>query len=187
MRKLHFSIGSQLWRDEPVPTIHVCPLQDLDAEIVRLRPSALMTLLAPDGAVVATPAGLAADTHLTRLFHDIVEERPPYLPPSIEDVRAIIAFARRWDRTAPLLVHCYAGISRSTAAAFIMACALYPDQNEQGLAQRLRAASPSATPNIRMITFADDILTREGRMVRAIAGIGRGMTAAHGNPFVLSI
>jgi predicted protein tyrosine phosphatase len=170
-----------------VPTIHVCPLQDLEIEIERLRPSALMTLLAPDGAIVATPSSLTAQTHLTRLFHDIVEERPPYQPPSIDDVRAIIDFARRWDRSAPLLVHCYAGISRSTAAAYIAVCTLYPDQDEQIVSQRLRAASPSATPNIRMIAFADDILTREGRMVRAIAGIGRGATAACGNPFVLSI
>ena len=84
---------------------------------------------------------------------------------------ATLAFARRWDRAAPLLIHCWAGISRSTAAAYIAACAFAPERDEAELAARLRKASPSATPNARLVAIADAMLGRDGRMRDAIAGI----------------
>ena len=73
-----------------------------------------------------------------------------------------------------MVIHCYAGISRSTAAAFIASCALAPDHDEAEIAKRLRTASPSATPNSRLVAVADHLLCRDGRMIAAVAGIGRG-------------
>jgi predicted protein tyrosine phosphatase len=60
-----------------------------------------------------------------------------------------------------------------------------PERDEYGIARRLRDASPYATPNPRLIALADDILGRRGRMVDAIASIGRGEMAIEGNPFAL--
>ena len=77
-------------------------------------------------------------------------------------------FAAEWDRRDPLLIHCYAGVSRSTAAAYAVACALQPEADELALAAALRAASPSATPNPRIVALADSHLGRQGRMVAAI-------------------
>jgi predicted protein tyrosine phosphatase len=171
-----------------VPTIHVCPLHDLHAEAARLRPSAVVTLLSPlPGNDIETPPGVHADRHLRRFFHDITAPDPAYTAPSVEDVEAVIDFARRWDRAAPMLIHCWAGVSRSTAAAYISAIALHPDLDDVALAQRLRAASPTATPNAMMIAFADQILARDGRMITAIQGIGRGLSTDHGQPFVVPI
>ena len=84
-----------------------------------------------------------------------------------------------------MLIHCWAGISRSTAAAYTALCMLRPDSDEEALARELRAASPSATPNRLIVSLADDILGRDGRMVKAIAGIGRGADAFEGTPFIL--
>ena len=53
------------------------------------------------------------------------------------------------------------------------------------LAQRLRAASPTATPNGRLIETADALLGRGGRMRAAIAAIGMGALAYEGEPFHL--
>jgi predicted protein tyrosine phosphatase len=85
------------------------------------------------------------------------------------------------------VIHCFAGISRSTAAAFITLCATRPERDEHDIARRLREASAIATPNTRLVALADDILDRRGRMVAAIAAIGRGEMAIEGSPFALAL
>ena len=99
----------------------------------------------------------------------------------------LLTFVRGWDRAAPMVVHCYAGISRSTASAFTTVCALNPHRDERGIAQAMRRASPTATPNIRIVSLADRLLGRDGRMVTAIETIGRGKIAVEGNPFRLEL
>ena len=84
-----------------------------------------------------------------------------------------------------MVVHCWAGISRSTAAAYTALCAINPDVSEELIALRLREASPTAYPNRLIIRLADDALGRRGRMVRAIEGIGRGVIATEAVPFSL--
>ena len=107
--------------------------------------------------------------------------------PADHHVETLLAFARAWDRRAPLLIHCFAGVSRSTAAAYTVAAALSPKRDEAELAATLRRLSPSATPNIRIVTIADRLLGREGRMVRAVESIGRGVEAYEGEPFRLAV
>ena len=91
-----------------------------------------------------------------------------------------------WDRKAPLLIHCWAGISRSTAAAFITLCALNPEADEFGLARALRRASATAYPNRRLVALGDEVLSRSGRMIAAVEDIGRGEFAEQGQVFSLS-
>jgi predicted protein tyrosine phosphatase len=97
----------------------------------------------------------------------------------------LIRFAREWDRQAPLLIHCWAGISRSTAAAFISLCALNPAGTEHDLAWVLRRASPTAYPNRLLVALADEALARNGRMVTAVEDIGRGRVAEEAEVFSL--
>jgi predicted protein tyrosine phosphatase len=107
--------------------------------------------------------------------------------PDETHVGKIVDFARSWDQSAPLLIHCWMGVSRSPAAALISALAVEPDQDDEGLARRLRAVSPYATPNARLIEFADDILGRNGRLVAAVRSIGRGADADGNAPFTLPL
>jgi predicted protein tyrosine phosphatase len=86
-----------------------------------------------------------------------------------------------------MVVHCYAGISRSTAGAFVAACALNPKRDELQIAQTIRRASRTAQPNARIVSLADAILGRGGRMVRAVETIGPGAGAYEGEPFRLDI
>ena len=86
-----------------------------------------------------------------------------------------------------MLIHCWAGISRSTATAFAALCILRPDEDEMSLALDLRAASASATPNRLITTKMDKVLGREGRMLRAVESIGRGADAFEGSAFTLKI
>jgi len=120
-------------------------------------------------------------------LHDISMPLDGYIMPDEEHVADLLTFVRRWDRRAPLVVHCYAGISRSTASAFASVCALNPHRDEASVAQALRRASPTATPNIRIVSLADRLLGRDGRMVAAIETIGRGIMAEEATPFRLEL
>jgi predicted protein tyrosine phosphatase len=97
----------------------------------------------------------------------------------------LLAFLEAWPRDRPMLIHCWAGISRSTAAAYTALCLLRPTADEEELARELREASPSATPNRLIVSFTDRLLGRDGRMLRAIEKIGRGADTFEGTPFTL--
>jgi predicted protein tyrosine phosphatase len=121
--------------------------------------------------------------HLHLTLHDIDEPADGFIAPEAHHIESLVAFARAWPQDSPLLIHCFAGISRSTAAAFTAMCALNGDGDEHRLAQELRAQSPQATPNRRMVALADDLLNRRGRMVDSVAAIGRGEEAMEGRIF----
>jgi predicted protein tyrosine phosphatase len=118
-------------------------------------------------------------------MNDICEPSPGLVLPCETHVTDLVNFALEWDRQAPLLIHCWAGISRSTAAAFITLCALNPEASEHALAQALRQASPTAYPNRRLVTLGDDALGRAGRMIAAVEAIGRGEYADEAQVFAL--
>jgi predicted protein tyrosine phosphatase len=136
------------------------------------RPSHFLQLLAPDQADAA--AGLAADATLTLVMHDIAEPAPGLIVPDRAMVQALLDFARGWSGARPLVAQCWAGVSRSTAAAFVIACQKRPDVSEQDLAAALRRAAPQATPNPLIVAHADALLGRAGRMTAAVQAIGRG-------------
>ena len=119
--------------------------------------------------------------------NDIVEPTEGMVPASVADVARFVDFVTSWDRERPMVVHCWAGISRSTAGAFVAACALRPNDDEAEIAAELRRRSPSATPNRRIVALADRLLNRDGRMEAAIAAIGRGADAFEGAPFEMPI
>lgn len=169
-----------------MPRIVVCSLNHLPTSVSQHRASHLVTLI-KDGTRVERPQSIARDRHLFLTFDDIVEPIDGMVPPAQEHAEALLSFIDRWDQQRPIVVHCFAGISRSTAAAFITLCALRPERDEAELARGLRLASPSATPNIRLVGFADRLLGRDGRMIAAIEAIGRGETAFEGTPFVLPL
>jgi predicted protein tyrosine phosphatase len=118
-------------------------------------------------------------------FHDIVEPIEGFSQPRPQDAEMLVDFIEQWDRGAPLLIHCWAGISRSTAAAFTAMCMLRPKCDEEEIAYELREASPSASPNRLVVSLTDEVLGRRGRMVAAIDAIGRGEEAFEGKPFFL--
>ena len=104
-------------------------------------------------------------------FHDIINPVEGMILPQPEHVEAVLRFgdevaAGKADRTeGHLLVHCHMGISRSTAAMMTLMAQSYPDENEDLLFARLAEIRPQAWPNSRMIAFADDLLSRNGRLV----------------------
>ena len=126
--------------------IWVCPLSQVDATVASTQADRLVSLLAP-GTAMVRPSVIAEQNHLWLSLHDIAEPQEGMTLPGEAHMRTLLDFAKSWDRARPLVINCYAGISRSTASAYIIAAALQPSRNEGELAQALRLASPSATPN----------------------------------------
>ena len=166
--------------------IYACPLSKVEATVAKVRADRLISLLAAETTMVR-PAVILESNHLWLSMHDIVAAQEGMTPPGEGHVRSLLDFAKAWDRARPLVVHCYAVISRSTATAYIIAAALAPGRDEFELATTLRRLSLSATPNPMLIGVADEVLGRGGRMVEAIASIGRGADAFEGVPFALAI
>ncbi len=162
--------------------IAVCPITRLKESAEAFGAHRMLSLVS-EGTEVERPAGIAPGDHLTLYFHDIVEPLMGYVTPSESHVADALDFAAADDR--PILVHCYAGVSRSTAMAFAIACAREPGRDEFELARTMRELSPTATPNRLIVSLADAALGRGGRMVEAVAAIGRGRDAFEGEPFAL--
>jgi predicted protein tyrosine phosphatase len=165
--------------------IYISPLSSLEETLARTGASHLVTLMA--GNKVQRPSSIAPENHLVMGISDIIEPREGYVLAQPHHVEVFLAFLGNWNRERPLLLHCWAGISRSTAAAYIATCALVPHICEHVIAQNLRSASPSATPNPHLISLADTVLNRNGRMINAIAAIGRGADAFEGVPFSMGL
>lgn len=166
--------------------IHVCSLARLHNTVEETGARHIVTLLRLTDRV-QRPRQIAAQNHLVLSMDDITCPVDGYTHPCEDHVTQLVEFVTEWDQTAPLVMHCFAGISRSTAGAFVAACALNPQRNEAAIAQAIRTASPTAMPNIMLVTLADRILGRQGRMIDAIEAIGVGLAAIEGDPFRLDL
>ena len=165
--------------------IHIAPLSALDRVTTQLRNYDLLTLLSP-GHPETDWSAFACERHVRLAFHDIIEPMPGLVVPDRDIMRAVLDFGRNSQSQRALLIHCWAGISRSSAAAFAIACDRNPGL-ERDIAVEPRRRSPSATPNRLMVRLADDLLARCGRMVEATEGIGRGAEAREGEPYALPV
>jgi predicted protein tyrosine phosphatase len=166
--------------------IHVCSLARLHDTVASVGARHVITLMRNTDQVLR-PDPIVHGNHLILSMDDISQPLDGYELPGEAHVSRLVEFVGGWDRAAPIVVHCYAGISRSTAAAFVTACALNPQRDEMQIAKAIRDASPTASPNIRIVSLADQHLGRNGRMVRAIETLGPAQSAYEGVPFRLDL
>ena len=166
--------------------IHVCSLARLHDTVSETGARHIVTLI-KDISLVRRPRSILETNHLLLDMDDISTPIDGYVLPASGHVERLIDFGTGWDRGAPLVVHCYAGISRSTAGAFIAACVLNPKRDERVIARAIRDASPTAQPNLRLVSLADELLGRKGRMIDAVDEIGPGLSAYEAVPFRLDL
>ena len=166
--------------------IHVCSLAALPDTVKATGASHVLTVMA-NVDQVQRPASVLAANHLKVQFDDITEDIEGFVAPSEKHIEQVLNFVRGWDRSAPLVVHCYAGISRSTASAFAAVCALNPHRDEIAIARQIRQASPIAQPNRLIVGLADKALGREGRMLRALDEMGPSTLTNVGEPFRIDL
>lgn len=147
-------------------SILVSPLSQVMELVGQRRPDHVISLLDPD--MPFPELGPAYDgRHLRLEFHDVNEPLPGMIPPGDDHVGHLLRFLGDSADGQSLLVHCRAGISRSTATAFIVACYRNPDIDELAIARELRRVAPLARPNETLIAIADRLMKRGGRMSAA--------------------
>lgn len=156
----------------------ITPYSALLPTVRRLKPSHVLSVLADP--VVERPESIAPGRHLQISMDDIAEPIADRMVPSRQHVANILSFGREWDKEAPLLVHCWAGISRSTAAAYILLCDMHGPGHELTIAKALRFFAPYAQPNSLMVRHADTLLGRSSRMIQAVEALGQASIATEG-------
>jgi len=144
----------------------------------------VLSILDPDHPDPADFAGYGREhRRLTLRFHDIIDDLPGWSPPTPSHVGELLRFGADLDAhhsddgLRHLLVHCHAGVSRSTAAMAILMARAAPG-DERAVFERLVRVRPQAWPNSRMVAFGDGLLGCGGRLVEALRDHYRRQQAA---------
>jgi len=126
----------------------------------------------PDGFDPSNPL------HLRLQFDDVTSEMPTFgrervHPPRRDHIQHLLDRAEKLFDSGLVYCHCAAGISRSTATAFILQC-LHRDPGEEEEAMHaVLEDNPFASPNRLMVELADDLLDRDGDMIEAVETVQR--------------
>jgi len=139
-----------------------------------LDPWHIISIMDP-GAIFTIPHGPSLVRHIKIGAHDVVMDQHRlgklYTSPSPRHVRELVRFAACWDGKGKVLIHCMAGVSRSTAAALVILAARNPG-HELEIARLMRQRSPWAAPNPRIVELADQFLKRRGTLIAALGAMG---------------
>src|SRR5450432_2190770 len=162
-----------------MPHLLVTPLSSLAGALDAHNPSHLVSLLSPEH-MINTPEGFPAAMHLRLGVNDIVDPTAGTAPPARRHIDELLAFSRGWDARQPLLIHCWAGISRSMASAFTILCDRLGPGHEMEIARAMRQRAPHAQPNRLLIRHADEALGREGKMIEAVGAMGPPLLVEEG-------
>ena len=146
----------------------ICGIEEL-AGHRDLRASHVLSILDPDHPVPEAFGAWGEHEKLELRFHDIIEDTPGMIAPAASDIAALLGFGRNvtGERGSHLLVHCHAGISRSTASMALMLAQAMPDRTADEILLAVHAIRDKAWPNLRMIELGDAQLNRGGALARA--------------------
>ena len=152
----------------------ICGIPELD-EHCGAGVTHVLSILDPDMPDPPAFAGFSPHRRLALRFHDIIETRPNCLAPQQADVERLLAFGHERIEGSPahLLIHCHAGVSRSTASAALILAQARPDRPAREALEAVSQIRPRAWPNLRILEFGDELLGRNGEIVAAVAAIYR--------------
>ena len=146
-----------------MPYVYITSLSEMPQQAKRLRPTHLISIIEPE-LQPPRPDEIDAERHLRIAVHDIDEPALGSIAAKYDDVERLINFLTEWASDhGSLLTHCYAGVSRSTAAALLALCLKTGALLES--AHALAGAAPYARPNRRIMALADDVLGCGGRLI----------------------
>jgi len=154
-------------------TRSVCGLEELES----YRESSVthvLSLLDPGRDVGNSLSKFALTEHKVIHFHDIIEACPDYVLPQPEHISEILTFGQTAldsandDLGYHVLVHCFMGVSRSTAAMITLMAQSHPEWSADELFAELRTMRPRAWPNSLIIAYADELLERQGTLNTAL-------------------
>ena len=144
-------------------------LAGVSTALREFQPVKLVSLLdAP--LMPATPAIIRQHDHLKLELNDISQPTEGLILPSEEHVARLLAFGNRWMPPERLLVHCWAGVSRSSAALLLLLVQKTPGHEVEIVEQVVRHV-PHIRPNRRLIELGDRALGCGGQLISAVQAI----------------
>lgn len=155
--------------------ITVCGIEEL-AGHCSTGASHVLSILDPDHPVPEAFGTFGEHRKLEVRFHDIIDDTPGQLLPQPEHVERILALGRDLlaePAAAHLLVHCHAGISRSTASMALILAQALPEQPADVILKLVHDLREKAWPNLRLIEIGDAMLGRRGTLVEATHALHR--------------
>jgi predicted protein tyrosine phosphatase len=158
----------------------ICGLDELGGHRA-LGVTHVLSILDPGSPEPEALRDFALGRRLKLNFHDVIEPAPGWVTPERYDVELLLAFGRNLGETADgtqpiephLLVHCHAGLSRSTAASILLLSQHRPDRSAQEVVGHVIRLRPRAWPNLRMIEFGDTLLGRNGEIIASVGALYR--------------
>lgn len=157
-------------------TITVCGLEELEGHADR-QVSHVLSILDPDQPEPEAFGAYGEHARLELKFHDIIEEMPGFVAPQAEHVAKILDFGRDILRDPEnlrhLLVHCHAGISRSTASMSLLLAQAQPELGAPDVLAQVLRIREKAWPNLRILALGEAQLGREGEFTTAVGAIYR--------------
>ena len=158
----------------PAFRVTICGIPEL-GEHCAAGVTHILSILGPEWPEPDDFAAFAPHRRLTLRFDDIIEPTPGMLLPSRHDVERLLEFGRELSALpqAHLLVHCHAGVSRSTASAALILAQAHPERPAAAALEAVARLRPRAWPNLRILELGDELLGRNGEIVAAAAAIYR--------------
>ena len=162
--------------------ISVCGIEELQGHC-ETGVSHVLSILDPDWPVPEAFGAFGEHARLELRFHDVIEaDNAGTRPPREEDVAALLAFGRDLMAEPPpeahLLVHCHAGVSRSTASMALVLAQGLPGIGANRVFAEVLRIRPQAWPNLRIIEMGDALLGRGGALVAAAREVYRRQLAS---------
>lgn len=154
--------------------VTICGIPELD-EHCAAGVTHVLSILDPEWPDPAAFASFSPHRRLALRFHDIIEPVPARLAPTQADIERLLGFGQELAAHADghLLVHCHAGISRSTAATTLILAQAHPEEAAKDILEAVARIRPRAWPNLRMLELGDALLGRNGDIVAAVSVIYR--------------
>jgi predicted protein tyrosine phosphatase len=156
--------------------ITVCGIDEL-GDHCDVGVSHVLSILDPSAPKLPVFGSFGEHERVELRFDDVIEESPIQVAPHRRDVAAILTFGHRlsaeWSSCAHLLVHCHAGVSRSTAAMTLILARARPDLPADIILTEVLQIRSHAWPNLRIIELGDELLDRNGEIVSAVAAVYR--------------
>ena len=157
--------------------IIVCSLKDLETVCESVNPSHVISVIDP-GYAPSTPVGVKH--HLKLGFDDIIKvssdnkifrmntDEIPQTPPDENHINLISNFADSWNKSSPVVIHCWCGVSRSMATATYFMCREDLSNIERNI-KYIRKIAPHANPNKKLIKLFENILNLDNEISSAFS------------------
>jgi predicted protein tyrosine phosphatase len=107
------------------------------------------------------PTGYVNIEHRLRLEFEDDTDPNQLNAPQVQHVQRIINFAKHFPSEGIAVIHCDAGISRSSAAAVITLKTKLPQTDDESIVHTVLNYQPGLHPNKLMLELADQILKTE--------------------------